>query len=92
MQNFIKERDILIDDIIKFLIREAGFNIPKAQNDFEYIMLVDDMAREGYKIKQEKMQSGIRICLYKLEKLVYAYDLEVRRLNNEVKIIAIPVK
>jgi hypothetical protein len=94
MKNLLEERTKLLDRCTKKLIKHAGFDISENPSNMEFIMMCDDMSRNGYKIrhsydsgnKKDSIQLIHREDLYK--SVIAEFIISIECDEDRISIVA----
>jgi len=90
-----EERNKLLDKCTKKLIDKTGSRVPDNANNFDMVVLLNDLKIKGYKIKHYYLNKDI-IFLIKIddmnETIEAGYEIIVEVEDNKVSIVAVELK
>jgi hypothetical protein len=92
MDEFIEERAKLINNLTIDLLNRINIHIDESYNNFDMLMVADEIKKKGYRLKVSSEGLHTIIALYKMEdlhdSLFYGYYLDIETDDKSVKLIA----
>jgi hypothetical protein len=91
----INARAELMDRLTLDLLDRIDINVDASYNNFDMLMVSDEIKRKGYRLKVNGEGLLTSIALYKMEdlhdSLFYGYYLDIETDDKSVKLVAKPM-